>query len=229
MHIVSFSGGKDSTAMLIEMLERNMQVDRIVFADTKFEFPEMYDYINKVDKYIKRYGDYNIEIIRTDDTLENWALGKITRGPLKGEIRGWPLVAHPCYWSRESKYKLLEREMKGHIRYIGIALDEKKRMVKDYYNRGYRYPLIEWGWTEQDCIDYLKKKDLHNPLYDKFDRTGCWWCPKQSLKSIEILINDYPDKWEKVKELDNKIKELQSNRQFKPNVTLKELEDRFKR
>lgn len=32
-HIVSFSGGKDSTAMLLRMLEENMQVDEILFCD----------------------------------------------------------------------------------------------------------------------------------------------------------------------------------------------------
>ena len=30
-HIVSFSGGKDSTAMLLKMIEAKMQIDEIVF------------------------------------------------------------------------------------------------------------------------------------------------------------------------------------------------------
>ena len=33
-HIVSFSGGKDSTAMLLMMLEKNMPIDEIIFCDT---------------------------------------------------------------------------------------------------------------------------------------------------------------------------------------------------
>ena len=41
-HIVSFSGGKDSTAMLLMMLEKKMQVDEIIFCDTGKEFPQMY-------------------------------------------------------------------------------------------------------------------------------------------------------------------------------------------
>ena len=51
-HIVSFSGGKDSTAMLLMMLEKGIQVDEIYFADTGVEFPEMYQYIDKIEKYI---------------------------------------------------------------------------------------------------------------------------------------------------------------------------------
>ena len=54
--MVSFSGGKDSTAMLLKMLELddpvNYPIHRIVFADTDFEFPEMYAYIKQVQEYI---------------------------------------------------------------------------------------------------------------------------------------------------------------------------------
>ena len=51
-HIVQFSGGKDSTAMLLMMLEKHMPVDEIIFCDTGKEFPQMYEYIEKVQKYI---------------------------------------------------------------------------------------------------------------------------------------------------------------------------------
>ena len=56
-HIVSFSGGKDSTAMLLMMLEKNMPIDEIIFCDTGKEFPQMYEHIEKVQKYIG--GGYN--------------------------------------------------------------------------------------------------------------------------------------------------------------------------
>lgn len=51
-HIVQFSGGKDSTAMLLIMLEKNMPIDEIIFCDTGKEFPQMYEHIEKVQKYI---------------------------------------------------------------------------------------------------------------------------------------------------------------------------------
>ena len=60
-HIVSFSGGKDSTAMLLRMLEENMQVDEILFCDTGKDFPDMLEHIEKVKKYIKE--KYNKEIL----------------------------------------------------------------------------------------------------------------------------------------------------------------------
>ena len=225
--VVSFSGGKDSTAMLIRMLELGMQVDKIIFADTKYEFETLYKYIDKVNNYIKRYGNYEIEILRTDLEFEDVMFGKITRGPRAGEIRGWPLVAFGCYWSREAKVKELEKVCKDNIRYIGIALDEKHRMVADYKEKNYCYPLIEWGWTEKDCLEYLKEKDLHNPLYDEFDRLGCYWCPKQSISSLRTVYNNYPDHWEQMMEWDRKIKKECEDRFFKPNTDLKELDRMF--
>lgn len=65
-NIVQFSGGKDSTAMLLMMLEKGMPVDEIIFCDTGMEFPEVYQHIKQVEKYIGRKitrlsADYSFE------------------------------------------------------------------------------------------------------------------------------------------------------------------------
>lgn len=38
-YVVSFSGGKDSTAMLLRLLELNYPIDEVVCCDTYKEFP----------------------------------------------------------------------------------------------------------------------------------------------------------------------------------------------
>ena len=43
-HAVSLSGGKDSTAMLLLMIERGMPIDIVLTADTGMEFPETVSY-----------------------------------------------------------------------------------------------------------------------------------------------------------------------------------------
>ena len=193
MNIISFSGGKDSTAMLLRMLELKMPVDKIVFADTGFEFPELYDYITKVSRRIKR----EITFVYPDKEFEEWFAGKVTRGKHQGETRGFPMIAFPCYWSRESKIKPLQKTCGPNDKmFVGIAYDEKQRCSSE---GNIVYPLVEWKWTEQDCIDYLNKKNLFNPLYVNFDRLGCYFCPKQNEKSIYILWKLYPKLWEKTK------------------------------
>ena len=213
-HIVSFSGGKDSTAMLLRMIELKMPIDEIVFADTRLEFPEMYNYIKKVEKYIGR----KITIVK-GDSWDKWFYGEWSRGKHKGEMRGFPKVCGVDWCTRELKVKPMSK-IKGVV-YLGIAFDEKHRIQKD---KKYRYPLIKWGWTEQKCIQYLKKKNLLNPLYFKFKRLGCWCCPKQNLDSLRVLFKDYPKLWKKLRKMgkDSPIK-------FRTDYSVEDLDIKFKK
>lgn len=55
-HVISFSGGKDSTAMLLRMMELGYQIDEVIWCDTTIEFPAMYDHVNKVRKIVEENG-----------------------------------------------------------------------------------------------------------------------------------------------------------------------------
>ena len=44
------SGGKDSTAMVLRMIEMGEHIDEVVSCDTYKEFPAMYRHIEKVKK-----------------------------------------------------------------------------------------------------------------------------------------------------------------------------------
>ena len=60
-YIVSISGGKDSTACLLYMLERVPKKDIVaVFCDTKWEADETYEYLNYLEK------ELDIEIVRLE-------------------------------------------------------------------------------------------------------------------------------------------------------------------
>jgi 3'-phosphoadenosine 5'-phosphosulfate sulfotransferase (PAPS reductase)/FAD synthetase len=195
--IVSFSGGKDSTAMLLIMLEKSIKIDEIVFADTLLEFPEMYEYIDKIERHIGR----SIKKIKPRKTFFDWFYGEFTKGNRVGEMCGFPKLNSHCYWSREVKDYALKRYCYGNIIHMGIAFDEAHR-AKEHPKFIANYPLLEWGMTEKDCLDYLKKIDLVNPLYDIFHRTGCWLCPKQNKQSLIQLKNKYPKYWEQILKLE---------------------------
>lgn len=194
---VCFSGGKDSTAMLLRLIEKNIKIDEIVFADTGFEFPELYQYIKKIEKHIKR----KITILKPDKNLWNkWFYGKITRGKNKGKIRGMPLYAYPCWYSRESKIKPLQKYMSdAKIIYVGIAYDEMQRCGDDPY---IKYPLVDWKWSEQDCVNYLNNKNLLNPLYKNYNRLGCYFCPKQNINSLYSIYKTNKNLWDDIKKWD---------------------------
>jgi len=219
-HIVAFSGGKDSTAMLLRMIELKMPIDMILFADTTLEFPEMYEWINKIQKIIP----YKITRVKAKHTFDSWFYGIPKKGKLANKhIRGFPLTVYPCWWARDSKIKPMDNASgKGNVIYIGIAKDEAKRAkAKMYQNKPntYKFPLIEWGWKEADCLKYLKTLNLKHPLYKIFKRTGCWLCPKQSKDSLKNLCIHYPKLWTKLKKY-----EKDSPKGFKPDFSLKYFE-----
>ena len=216
--IVSLSGGKDSSVMVLRMIEEGIPIDRIIFADTTLEFPEMYKWLNKIESLI----GITIERVKSVKTWDEWFYGNVSKGRFAGRRLGFPYVVQHCWWSRETKYKLLDKVHKsGDTVYIGIAYNEIKRtMAKQYNKEGieYRFPLCEWGMTEQDCFTYLNDIGLVHPL-EKFKRTGCWLCPKQSMGSLKTLFTDYPDLWEKLK-----VYEKDSPHGFKPNFSLEDFE-----
>lgn len=55
-HVVSFSGGKDSTAMLLHMMELGMKIDMVLYCDTWMEFPAMYRHVEKIKKVVEDAG-----------------------------------------------------------------------------------------------------------------------------------------------------------------------------
>ena len=63
-HAVSLSGGKDSTAMLLLMIEQDMPIDVVLNADTGMEFPEMYEHLQKLDDLLCRERGIHITTLR---------------------------------------------------------------------------------------------------------------------------------------------------------------------
>ena len=99
-HIVSFSGGKDSTAMLLRMVEEKMNIDEIIFCDTTVEFPEIYNHIEEVEKYIK----IPITKLKTQENFEYYLLNYEKK---KGKAKGQLGYSFPDYRNRwcTSKFK----------------------------------------------------------------------------------------------------------------------------
>jgi 3'-phosphoadenosine 5'-phosphosulfate sulfotransferase (PAPS reductase)/FAD synthetase len=214
-HVVSFSGGKDSTAMLLMMIERNMPIDYIVYVDTTKDFPQMYEHIEKVRGYIKP-----LEITRLSFDFDYW-LGehKKTKGGNKGKV-GYGWADSRSRWCTRLKMWEIGKFIKGMnaIEYHGIAFDEQKR-CRD----GVRYPLVEWEITEKKALAYCYNKGFDwGGLYEYFDRLSCYCCPLSRIGELKQVYNKFPELWQDMKELDKK-----SYRAFRADYTLNELEAKF--
>jgi len=219
-HVVSFSGGKDSTAMLLMMIERKMPIDYVLYVDTTKDFPGMYEHIEQVADYIKP-----LEITRLSFDFDYWFGERtITRGKRKGEIGyGWPDFRNR--WCTRLKLWTISKFLKDvdAIEYHGIAYDEKYRAKNNIDGRIIEYPLIDWRITEKQALSYCYSRGFNwEGLYEKFDRLSCYLCPLSRLNELKTIYNDYPELWEDMKYLDGR-----SFRCFRPDYTLSELEEKF--
>lgn len=228
-HIVKFSGGKDSTAMLLLMLERSLPVDEIIFCDTGLEYPELYQHIAEVERYIGR----QITVLHPPHSFEYFLADiKIIKGKHAGEHGyGWPRRKDQRWCTGRLKEKIATHYLKNmgdYKLYIGIAADEPARHYRESA-KNIKHPLFTWGITEKMALDYcLSKGFTFGGLYDKFKRLGCWCCPFQGKKALQILRKDYPELWLELLRLDarspNTFKSTRSVLQYERNFALQELQ-----
>lgn len=234
-HLVSFSGGKDSTAMLLGMIERGMQIDCILFCDTGLEFPAMYDHIAKLEKDMGT----PITRVRADKSFEELMFhAEIRRKPdsmvLKRygpDIKGYGWAGPKMRWCTarlkdEPREKFLREIRKDYTvkEYIGLAADEGYRLERKRNRQdGHVHPLVDWGMTEADCLQYCYDHGYDwNGLYEQFKRVSCWCCPLQPLPELRQLYHNHRELWEQLKEWDK-----MTWRSFRADYSVEELEIRF--
>lgn len=233
--VCSFSGGKDSTAMLLRLLEEGIHIDCILFVDTGLEFPEMYKHIDKVERDIGREitrirAEHTYEYMMFDIPVKRKAESSLTLrygSPPTGY--GWPGPRQRWCTTRlkdmpREKFLSPLRKKYEVLEYVGIAADEGYRLARiRNQNQNHRHPLVDWGMTEADCLKYCYDRGYDwGGLYEQFKRVSCWCCPLQSLAELRILYANHPDLWAKLKEWDNR-----TWRKFKADYSVEELEIRF--
>lgn len=234
-NVVSFSGGKDSTAMLLGMIERDMPIDCILFCDTGLEFPDMYDHIDKVEKYIGRpitriKAEYSYEYMMFDIPVRRDSNSPILqRYGADAHGYGWPGPRQRWCTTRlkdipREKFLRDLRQQYTIREHIGIAADEGYRLErKRNKDSNHIHPLVDWGMTEAECLQYCCQHGFNwNGLYEHFSRVSCWCCPLQSLPELRKLHKYYPELWKILKDWDKR-----TWRNFRADFGVKELEVRF--
>ena len=203
MQVVALSGGKDSVAMLLRMVELGEEIDKVIYVDSDWEFKEVRDTVMQVGKMIDKeidvlWVDYNY--LMFDRVMQ--------RGHRKGTVGyGWPTMRFR--WCSGAKIQIVNNAVRGNgevIKCMGIAFDEQSRLGLPQTKRiKNRYPLAEWEWTEGDCARYCKEHGVNfNGFYEHHTRTGCWCCPFQTEAEMYALYEHHPDLWAKLEGMDHK-------------------------
>lgn len=215
-YVLAFSGGKDSTYLLYEILQRKMPLDEIRFLDATLEYPVTYAWLDEIERR------FNVKITRYKSPINFMdRFNKVRiKGTKIGKIRGFPPSNSGCWIQSDMKLKQRPNG-KDEFVYVGIAANEAARKNQDKTN--ILTPLIDWGVTEDMIRTRLQELDLVPPYYKMgFRRSGCWLCPYQPRGSLYLLWKHFPDLWARLKEL-----EALSPHGFKDGVVLSKLEIRF--
>lgn len=219
---------KDSLAMLLMLIEKNYPLDEVVYFDTGMEFQAIYNIRDKIKPLLESKGIKYTELKPKCEFCY-----KMFDKPVKsknGTIHyGYSWCGGRCRWGTTEKLVALEKYCKGAVEYVGIAVDETQRLIKERKGNK-QFPLAEWNMTEKDCLQYCYDKGYNwledgIDLYSILDRVSCWCCANKNLKELKNYYLYLPKYWQKLKDLQS-----QTDRPFKNNkYTIFDLEEKFKK
>ena len=199
-HILSLSGGKDSTALAFFIKENMPEIFEkleLIFCDTECELPETYEYLNKIEVFL------NKKIIRLKP-IRSFEHIMMTSGYLPSPVRRWCTI--------ELKTKPFENFIKEKFDgivflYIGIRADELFRAKLGKYKDGKIrevYPFVDSGFIKNDIENILKITGIYLPKYYEWsNRSGCYFCPFQTKRNWINLYKNHPDLFYKAKSFED--------------------------
>lgn len=190
--IISFSGGKDSTATIILAKIHGLPMDEIITVAPD-PFKKHTEFIQRVEEF----AEMPIKVLDGPSFEDYFFTKKTNRSKWPGTIQGWPMTigkrcARVMKWDVQKEYF---KKVGGHQSVVGIAADEIFRLEGLYKTGGVSY-LDDCGYDQDMALELCKEFGLLNPLYEHFSRLGCVRCPKQSLIALRKVCKLEPEKWQ---------------------------------
>ncbi|MCH7422630.1 phosphoadenosine phosphosulfate reductase [Shewanella sp. MM_2022_3] len=208
---VSCGMGTNSIAILARFAELGIRPDIITFADTGAEKPHTYQMITVVNNWLFSIGFPQIEVVKKvykggrianlydhckdRNMLPSLAYGfkncsqKFKIAPQDKHLNNHPLAK--AFWATGKKI----------IKVVGYDIDEERRADNaPIETKKYKmwYPLIEWGWDREDCINAILRAGL-----PRVGKSACFMCPASTYNEIKMLKEHYPELIEKALELES--------------------------
>lgn len=199
---VSYGGGNNSWAGLLELADRGYKPNFIGMADTKGEKPKTYSHLYEVAMpWVKKTWGMEIAIVK-----------KLYRGEWEG-LEGqclrhnqMPSLAYghrSC--SQKYKHEMLERALAAAMRAAGVSHAVKaifyhameqyrvgraplEKEIKAGLRETYWYPLIEWNIRGEDCAAIGKRHGLPMP-----GKSACFFCPATKPSEVMAMRDNAPE------------------------------------
>ena len=189
-YILSLGAGQQSSAMAIMIANKDPRLEEYwgidcVFADTGGEHPKTYVFLKELEPYLKKRGMKIIHVQNKKETLYDNFI----------RYKSVPMMLYrycTVHWKIKPIEKVLDKDI---IYLIGYTIEEKKRAKKLVGNR--ITPLIDIGYTRNDCIKEIRKVGLKVP-----PKSGCYFCSFQKKKEWQKLYKENPELFKKCQELE---------------------------
>jgi 3'-phosphoadenosine 5'-phosphosulfate sulfotransferase (PAPS reductase)/FAD synthetase len=192
-NIVCFSGGKDSTALVLWAMD-NLPNFTAVFCDTGWEHPITYAYIEEINQQLLGGGLVRVKSEKYPDgfvqlVTERHGFPGVHRRFCTSELKVFPLHAY---------YETLDDEITS---YQGIRADEsasrasmtETEWVDDAGGYWINRPLLKWNAAQ--CFDIMHRNGVKpNPLYLMgSSRVGCYPCIMTGLGELKRILIATPE------------------------------------
>lgn len=209
--IVTWSGGKDSTATIILMHEFGIPIKEIIYVRMMYDetlpatLPVMTNFVDNAKKVFEKWG-YKVRIIKSIKTAKD-LMNRVyfkSKDPKKNGSK-YGIVAfcrHKCKFTdvKQKTVDLYMSKNSNKYKMMGYASDEIHRM--NQLGGKVQSIMVELNIKEQDTFNICKHYNLLSPLYKLgITRDGCWFCPNAKKYERELIKSEYPELYNKIQEM----------------------------
>jgi|688.fasta_scaffold254745_4 hypothetical protein len=228
LRVLNLGAGVQSTTLYLWAVDKQLDVDLAIFADTGDEPVRVYKHLDM----LRGLAGPQIEIVKISDI----SLGEQLQSGMNAD--GTRHISIPAYLQGENgepaaalgrrqctaEYKIKPidkriRELVGLQKYqrsktelvtqiFGLSFDEPKRVAntKDRFRAvswaNAEFPLFDEFMTRADCVEYLQKR---LPGY-MVPRSACVYCPFHS-DAEWLAVKENPEDWAKALKVDAIIRQ----------------------
>ncbi len=218
----SFGGGVQSCAIYLMLMHEPHKLidvmgeypDKVFFADTSAELQATYEALKHMQSYNSKL--YAIEVVSNGDITREVFADNLYKPkmPYFYVANNNKVGMHQRQCTSDFKVKALLKAARAAFNltnkslkhdtisiWLGISTDEERRAQPSKEN-GFvnRYPLIELGWSRDDCEVYCKE---HGWIPVK---SRCYCCPYQSEKNWLDLKLNHSEDFKRACEIDEKCR-----------------------
>ena len=208
--VICYGLGVDSTALLVGYAQRGIRPDLILFSDVGAERQATYDYLPVINTWLREHGFPEVTVVRyrpvdfkhwppystiEENILTNVSLPSIAYGfhTCSGK---WKCSAQDAFlksWQPASEAWAAGVNV---LRAVGFEDSPHERSrskrfatfaVQDFDRGKYTviFPLQEWGWNRERCIEEIKAAGLPVP-----SKSSCYFCTAMKPKEVDELPAD---------------------------------------